>query len=262
MSSENIQPVVQQQEEGDDVPQLTQPEQEIFHLELHAWLDAQQTVHGVRHDDYGHYHSYCTRRLHRLSHLVDAKKYLVCSSKYVTTTTTTTSATTTTTATTAATTTTTNNKKTTTNKRNAYCSRNLDTLSKDVKAVPHINILWYLLVLSERCWAQSKEWSKQQQNQSNGNGKKPSQILSKLKRAVQWAETLYEKSQIVCDSSTIEECYAYLSWMKANYALEQMNYQVSTFCVVVVYVRVGYIYYLFPRNPRKPFLGNLPFFFF
>ena len=179
---------------------------ELFHLELHAWMDAQQTLHGVRHDDYSQYHAYCTRRLHRLSHLVDAKKYLVCSSKYASSS-----------STTAATTTSTKAPK-----RHMYCSRLEDTFSSsssDVIAVPHVNILWYLLVLSERAWAQSKELAKQ--------GKRRQQVLAKLKRAVKWASLLVLKAQLACDPSTVDECRAYEAWIKANYALEQGNYRVS-----------------------------------
>lgn len=166
------------------------PPQEIFQLDLHSWITAQQTLHGVRHDDYAQYHGYCTRRLHRLSHLPDAKKHLVCSSKYAA------------------------NKAP---RRHAYCSRIEDTLAAEY--VPHENILWYLLVLSERAWAQSKELAKQ--------GKRRQQILAKLKRAVKWAVLLLQKAQVACDSSTQEECRTYVAWMKANYALEQLDYQVS-----------------------------------
>ena len=188
----------------DESPAPAMPHQELFHLELHAWMDAQQTLHGVRHDDYSQYHAYCTRRLHRLSHLVDAKKYLVCSSKYAS------SSTTMTTSTSKA------------PKRHMYCSRLQDTFSSSSSsdvAVPHVNILWYLLVLSERAWAQSKELAKQ--------GKRRQQVLAKLKRAVKWASLLVLKAQLACDPSTVDECRAYEAWIKANYALEQGNYRVS-----------------------------------
>ena len=58
-----------------------------FQLDLHAWIESQQMAHGVRHDDYGQYQAYCTRRLSRISHHPDAKQYLVCSSKFATSTT-------------------------------------------------------------------------------------------------------------------------------------------------------------------------------
>jgi hypothetical protein len=178
-------------EEG-ELPEPLPPQQEVFQLDLHAWIEAQQTLHGVRHDDYGQYHGYCTRRLHRLSHLPDAKQHLVCSSKYA---------------------------STKASKRHEYCSRMEDTLTVQVEFVPHVNVLWYLVVLSERAWAQSKDLAKQ--------GKRRQQVLAKLKRAVKWADLLLQKAQISCDPSTVEECRLYQAWMKANYALEQFNYQVE-----------------------------------
>lgn len=183
------------------------PPPELFHLDLHAWIETQQTSHGVRHDDYAQYHGYCTRRLSRLSHLPDAKKYLVASAKYATV-------------------------KPTPGQggggggRHAFCSRHKDTLSVDnddgvgVVVVPHVNVLWYLLVLSERSWAHA--------NQLSRDKKRRQQVLQKLKRATQWANRLLQKAQVSCDASTIQECQAYASWMAANYALEQLDYGVST----------------------------------
>jgi hypothetical protein len=204
------------------------PKQEIFHLDLHARIEAQQTSHGVRHDDYAQYHGYCTRRLSRLSHLPDAKKYLVSNQKYATV------------------------KQPQGSGRHAFCSRHTDTLSvatpdADADAddsgsealqqqqqqqkqqqqkqqhVPHVNVLWYLLVLSERAWAHANQISKQQNKQ-----KRRQQVLKKLKRATQWAYRLLQKAELCCDASTIQECQAYASWMAANYALEQTDFAVRT----------------------------------
>lgn len=171
------------------------PEQEIFHLDLHAIIEAQQAAHGVRHDDFAQYHGYCSRRLSRLSHLKDVKKYLVCSAKYATI------------------------KPEGNKARHAYCSRWTDTFQSNY--VPHINILLYLLVQSERAWAQANQYSKEYQ--------KRQLILKKLKRASGWADRLLEKAQVVCDPTSIQECQAYASWMKANYALEKLDYAVSSF---------------------------------
>lgn len=172
------------------------PPQEIFHLELHAWMEAQQTSHGVRHDDFAQYHAYCTRRLSRLSHLKDAKKYLVASTKFATV-------------------------KSDLKGRHAFCSRYADTLSSSDTTghVPHENVLWYLLVLSERAWAHANQLSKAK--------KRRQQVLAKLKRAVKWADLLVQKAQVAGDASTIQECKAYRSWMTANYKLEQYDYAVS-----------------------------------
>ena len=203
-----------------------QQESALFHLDLHAWLDAQQTSHGVRHDDYAQYHAYCTRRLSRLAHKPkDARAHLVHSGKYATPN---------------------PDKPKTAGGRHAFCGRTHDTLAltktvtepdgeeaaaseTETEAatvvvpvpVPHINILWHLLVASERSWAHANEIRKK------GGRKKRQNVLKKLKRANQWATILVEKAKISADAETRKECEAYAAWMLANYAMEQMRYQVS-----------------------------------
>ena len=223
-----------------------QQQQELFHLDIHAWLDAQQTSHGVRHDDYAQYHAYCTRRLSRLSHKPDdAKSYLVNSGKYASSSSTNTAS---------------GDgggggKPKTAGGRHAFCSRSHDTfaLTKEVEIiveeeekddggedstttptttttttkvvpnpVPHVNILWHLLVNAERSWAHANELQKQKVNKS-----KRQPVLKKLKRANKWAKLLVEKAKMSADEDTQRECEAYAAWMSANYALEQMQYQVS-----------------------------------
>ncbi|KAL3923691.1 MAG: hypothetical protein SGILL_001512 [Bacillariaceae sp.] len=213
----------------------------LFHLDIHAWTEAQQTAHGVRHDDYGQYHGYCTRRLAKLSHQKDAKQYLVHSNKYaapspvkmndeaVKTE--------------ASNKINSNNskqlkksKKKSGGTRHAFCTRSHDTLALITKAatseedahetvttedsvpVPHINILWYLLVSAERSWAHSNELQK-------SSTAKRQQYLKKMKRATEWAHLLMEKCKVYADSSTIKECEAYCAWMSANYAMEKTNYE-------------------------------------
>lgn len=199
---------------------------EPFHMDLHSWLDAQQTSHGVRHDDYAQYHAYCTRRLARLANKPkEAKALLKHSGKYATPN---------------------PNKAKTPGGRHAFCGRTHDTLAltKEVEVVeeegsgedepmkqvipnpvPHVNILWHLLVSSERSWAHANEIRKK------GTRKKRQSVLKKLKRANQWAILLVEKAKLSADSETQTECEAYQAWMSANYAMEQMKYQVSsTFC--------------------------------
>jgi signal recognition particle subunit SRP68 len=196
---------------GDQTPV---PDQDIFHLDIHAWIEAQQTSHGVRHDDYGQYHSYCTRRLARLSHNREAKPYLVHSSKYASSVPVPSGEDATSTA----------NKKTSKKSsrgRHAFCSRSHDTFSKNNSHVPHVNILWYLLVSAERSWAHANQIQKQ-------HGKRQ-QVLKKLKRAKDWAHRLLEMATTSTDDSTIKECHAYVAWMSANYDMERMNYQVSRF---------------------------------
>mmetsp|Transcript_26180 Transcript_26180/g.71828 ORF Transcript_26180/g.71828 Transcript_26180/m.71828 type:complete len:668 (-) Transcript_26180:157-2160(-) len=207
-----------------------QPPQEIFHLDIHAWLDSQQTSHGVRHDDYGQYHAYCTRRLSRLSHKPPAAKaYLVNSSKYASSN---------------------PNKPKTAGGRHAFCGRSHDTfaLTKEVEAkaeanadegalagddgqpttttevvtvpVPHENILWHLLVNAERSWAHANELQKAHH--------KRQPVLKKLKRANYWAKLLVEKAKISANAETQKECEAYAAWMAANLAMEQMQYQAAS----------------------------------
>jgi hypothetical protein len=207
-------------------------------LDLHAWMDAQQTAHGVRHDDYSQYHAYCTRRLSRLSHQnPETKKYLVCSSKFTTSTSTSTE----------------KKAQGSGGGRHAYSSRQPDTFastttttttttmegegessSATAVVVPHVNILWYLLVLAERSWAHANELQKQ--------GKRRQQVLRKLKKAKGWADKLLEMAHHdttvavpVVEATTYQECQAYASWMSANYALEKLDYQVCTCHIHIAY---------------------------
>jgi hypothetical protein len=199
----------------------------MFHLDIHAWIEAQQTAHGVRHDDYAQYHGYCTRRLVRLSHEKEAKQYLVHSSKYASPILTSqgeadqdqnkTS-----------------RKKKSAGSRHAFCSRSHDTMALTTKddqgnsipvPVPHINILWYILVSAERSWAHSNKLQK------SGTAKRQ-QVMKKLKRATDWAQLLLKKAKASADASTVKECQAYCSWMSANLALERMNFLVC-FCQVI-----------------------------
>jgi hypothetical protein len=216
--------------------------QELFHLDIHAWVDVQQTCHGVRHDDYAQYHGYCTRRLSRLSHKPDnVKSYLVHSSKYASSSL-------------SSTTTTTKPTKSKTS-RHAFCSRSHDTfaLTQEIAIeeekedgedyttvattavvpvlVPHENILWHLLVSAERSWAHANELSKLKTSNNKSIGRQP--VLKKLKRANKWSKLLVEKAKTSADDETQRECEAYAAWMSANYALERMDYQVCIVCVCV-----------------------------
>lgn len=180
-----------------------------FQLHIHEWIESQQSAHGVRHDDFAQYHGYCTRRLSRLSHHPDVKKYLVCSSKYA------------------------SDKAAARGRgRLSYCSRRNDTFSKDEATgkvdVPHISILWYLVVLAERSWAHANMLQKQKKKRQN--------VLRKLKKATLWAKKLEEIAKDCTDELTQKECQVYTSWMVANLALEKMEYQVRgwlPFCCTV-----------------------------
>mmetsp|Transcript_41145 Transcript_41145/g.63392 ORF Transcript_41145/g.63392 Transcript_41145/m.63392 type:complete len:612 (+) Transcript_41145:140-1975(+) len=180
-----------------------------FHLELHAWIESQQTSHGVRHEDYAQYQKYCTNRLKRLSHHPDVKRYLVCSSKYAA----------------KATSTPGGNKS---RPRHAYASRKTELLEAFAgdndasEGVPHENILWYFLVLSERAWACAKG-RRHQTTQAEGSTKR-TQVLKKYKKARDWAQILVDVAKGSTDDATPQECEAYLAWMKGNYALEKLDY--------------------------------------
>mmetsp|Transcript_27559 Transcript_27559/g.67015 ORF Transcript_27559/g.67015 Transcript_27559/m.67015 type:complete len:610 (+) Transcript_27559:103-1932(+) len=172
-----------------------------FQLNIHEWIESQQSAHGVRHDDYAQYHGYCTRRLSRLSHHPDVKKYLVCSSKFA------------------------SDKSAAKGRgRHAYCSRQNDTFAIDEATgkveVPHSSILWYLVVLAERSWAHANMLQKQKKKRQN--------VLRKLKKATLWAQRLEEISKDCTDDLTQQECQAYASWMVANLALEKMEYQTAS----------------------------------
>ena len=239
---------------------------EPFHMDIHKWI----MQHAPQHDDYGQYHSFCTNKLRRLKKQKDAKKYLAHSNKFVTVKVASAgpggagggSA---------------------KPKRHAYCSRNGDTFAavytarhgndpstasfdeeskgtgtdddntsptpKPPKgpAVPHVNILWHLLVNAERSWANANEVQK-----SKG---KHQTVLKKLKRAKDWADQLkimatsssssssgadsdddgttatsslvVHQPEIV-DQMTMKEIEAYYSWTSANLAMEKGDYMVST----------------------------------
>lgn len=220
---------------------MAEPEVDIvpFHMDIHKWI----AQHAPQHDDYAQYHVYCTKKLHRLAHQKDAKKYLVHSNKFVTV-------------------------KVATEggvggggagggkpKRHAFCSRRGDTFSAVDKArtndesgtgaqphdaegettnqetslavaVPHVNILWYLLVNAERSWANANEVQK-------SKGKRQT-VLKKLKRAKDWADQLrvmaeeeqHHQQPKVVDPSTMKEIEAYCAWTTANFAMEKADYLV------------------------------------
>jgi hypothetical protein len=222
-----------------------------FHLDIHAWVE----THGVRHDDYAQYHAYCTRRLARLARSPsDARPYLVHSSKYASTSSSTSSSG--------------GNKAK--GSRHAFCSRSHDTFApveaddgtteedgaaadgggggggddddtgatRKTYRVPHVNILWHLLVSAERCWAQANDLQKAGKATGKGNGAggggaagRRQHVIRKLKRANEWATLLLEMSTGGCtDATTQRECQAYSAWMTANLALEKMKYQVGLSC--------------------------------
>lgn len=206
-----------------------------FHMEIHKWI----TQHAPQHDDYAEYHAYCTNKIRRLKQQKDAKKYLTNSNKFVTFKVAPSDGV---------------GGKT---KRHAYCSRKGDTFAAavglprndgdatspdertdgtdtpsiattPVLAVPHVNILWHLVVNAERSWANANEVQK-------AKGKRQT-VLKKLKRAKEWADqlrimatgqsSLSAQQPEVVDQATAKEIEAYYAWMSANYAMEKTDYVV------------------------------------
>lgn len=220
----------------------------VYHMDVHSWMETQQTSHGVRHDDYAQYHAYCTRRMARLARKPsDAKQYLIHSGKY------------------APLPSGTGGKPKGGAHRHAFCSRSQDTFGRGGKGdadagntsnegspeasprvAPHVNVLWYLLVSAERAWAHANELQRARNsrtgggkaaaaagkegggnNNNNNNNRRHQPVLRKLRRAHEWATLLLDMAEASADRSTQLECHAYRSWTAANYALEKMEYQVG-----------------------------------
>jgi signal recognition particle subunit SRP68 len=191
-------------EEAEEVEEKAPLEPQNFSIGIHAWIETAQTSHGVRHEDFGQYHGYCTRRLARLRHNPDVKKDLLHSSKYAK-----------------------SNAKSNTHTststvshkgrpRHAYCARD-DTAAMQV--VPHSHFLWVMLVSAERAWAQASEIKK---------GGSRQHAIRRLHKAQQLATRLEASAKINCDAVTYKECQAYTGWMKGNWALEKGHYKVCT----------------------------------
>ncbi len=58
-------------------PKQQQQQQQQLRLYLHSEIATSHTSHGISHEDYDQYASYCTRRLHRLRHTKQVKKDLL-----------------------------------------------------------------------------------------------------------------------------------------------------------------------------------------
>lgn len=243
-------------------PTEAEAKMEPFHMDIHKWI----TQHAPQHDDYGQYHSFCTNKLRRLKKQKDAKKYLAHSNKFVTVKVPSAGPEG-------------DGGGSGKQKRHAYCSRNGDTFApvytarhgKDPStasldgeaqengtendgitlttkshigpAVPHVNILWHLLVNAERSWANANEVQK-----SKG---KHQTVLKKLKRAKDWSDQLKIMATSSCSSSsagansnddgattiqlqpevvdqmTMIEIEAYCAWTSANLAMEKADFLVS-----------------------------------
>jgi signal recognition particle subunit SRP68 len=189
---------------GEDVQDVVTP-QEKFSLAVHQVIDLNQASHGLRHDDYKQYHSYCTRRLSRLRHARPVRRDLVHSAVYV------------------------SGAKM---RCNAYCPRN------DMK-LNHENALWVVLLEAERAWAHSCELkalmatsgksstlAAEHEKSRSSPGKIRQHALRRLKRARQLATQFQELAEQVGDERTILEAKAYGGWMRGNWGLEVGDWKV------------------------------------
>jgi hypothetical protein len=182
-----------------------QQPQEMFRMGVHEWVETQQVAHGVRHDDYKQYHSYCTRRLSKLRHHPSVKKELVHSTKFQ-----------------AASSGSSSNKG---RPRHAFCSLSEDIYNTTTSTIGHANFLWVLLVSVECAWELQKAPSKTNR----------SHFIRRLNKAQQFATQLEDVAKETTDPTTYQECQAYAGWMKGNWALEKGDYKVraNAYCCVV-----------------------------
>eukprot|EP00577_Skeletonema_sp_RCC1716_P008360 CAMPEP_0113414812 /NCGR_PEP_ID=MMETSP0013_2-20120614/24226_1 /TAXON_ID=2843 ORGANISM="Skeletonema costatum, Strain 1716" /NCGR_SAMPLE_ID=MMETSP0013_2 /ASSEMBLY_ACC=CAM_ASM_000158 /LENGTH=718 /DNA_ID=CAMNT_0000301713 /DNA_START=8 /DNA_END=2164 /DNA_ORIENTATION=- /assembly_acc=CAM_ASM_000158 len=122
----------------------TAPHPQQLRLYLHSELTTSHTTHGITHEDYIQYSTYCTRRLARLRHSKSVKKDLLHVRLYKSSLSTKTSDSTTTT-------TTNGGSKA---KKNSYRAIELTNLPSEVLA-SHVNYFLEPLYCAERCWAAS-----------------------------------------------------------------------------------------------------------
>jgi hypothetical protein len=190
--------------------------------------------HGISHQDYGQYHTYCTARLARLRRVKEVRSLLVHNPKYVS-----------------------SNSNTGLPQRkggrHGYAPRSLPqqhaTGSSVVEApqqpvgvvvvvVPqHENILWNLLIQAERAWAHACEM--QQQKGNRHHHQHVQRRFNKASKLAQQAVELHGQQQqhgngshsaaaaaTTTGISTIrqQELHSYAAWMKGNAALEQKRF--------------------------------------
>ena len=219
-------------------------------LNLHSGLAAAHSLHGVSHEDYNQYASYCTRKLSRLRHGKVVRKELLHSRLYKNSLSTRVEVD--------------NNGENnggggTSKAKHAYRAIDVTNLPSDVLS-SHVNYFLEPLYCAERCWAASMAVRAEQQrgddgigvSSSGGNvkklsrGKMQANSIKKLRKAVYYAtllETLTQGSTGAdgtenggeqmealpppVDEYSRMEARAYASWMKGNLALEMEKWQVA-----------------------------------
>ena len=219
-------------------------------LNIHTGLAAAHSSHGVSHEDYNQYASYCTRKLSRLRHGKVVRKELLHSRLYKNSLSTRVEVD--------------NNGEnggggTSSKAKHAYRAIDVTNLPSDVLS-SHVNFFLEPLYCAERCWAASMAVRAEQQRGDDGSGvtssggnvkklsrgKMRANSIKKLRKAVYYAtllETLTQGSTGVdgtdggeqteealpppVDEYSCMETRAYASWMKGNLAVEQEKWQVA-----------------------------------
>ena len=228
---------------------------------LHSELSTSHSTHGVLHEDYDQYSSYCTRRLSRLRHSKPVKRDLLHCRQYKSSLSTKVNE---------------DGKDVSTSKaKNAYRAIDMNNVPSEILST-HENYFWEPLYCAERCWAASMAVKKINEggtiNSGGGGGGafggvsdprqnwSPGKIrahsIKKLRKAGKFATLLEslttstkkapssnqedeemeenggvvveeEKVQPPVDEHTQMEAKAYASWMRGNLALEQNHWQTA-----------------------------------
>ena len=118
----------------------TRDEPTMTESSIFAALEQMQSGHGIPHQDYAQYHTYCTQRLARLRRVKEVRPFLVHNPKYVTTTTT-------------AEQQQHSKSSASSRRRHAYAARVRDEVPAELRQ--HDSILWNTLMQAERAWAQA-----------------------------------------------------------------------------------------------------------
>lgn len=224
----------------------------MIRLCLHSEIAAAHSSHGVSHEDYNQYASYCTRKLSRLRHGKVVRKELLHSRLYKNSLSTRVEVD--------------NNSQnggggTSSKAKHAYRAIDVTNLPSDVLS-SHVNYFLEPLYCAERCWASSVAVRAEQQRgddgigvgSSGGNvkrlsrGKMRANSIKKLRKAVYYATLLETLTQGFMGADGTEnrgeqteealppppvdeysrmEARAYVSWMKGNLAVEQEKWQVA-----------------------------------
>lgn len=248
---------------ADNAPPHQRPQQPLT-LHLHSELSSAHSTHGVSHDDYSQYASYCTRKLSRLRHDESVKRDLLHSRVYKSS------------LSTKAADDGGANKGGGKAKKHAYRAIDMTNLPSEVLA-SHENYFWEPLYCAERCWASSMAIKAEGNNDnttgvnSGGGGggilgvndpkkhwspgKVRAHTIKRLRKAAKFAtllETLTTSTKRApvdepavgfeengeakkeedaphhpVDKHTQMEAKAYASWMRGNLALEQGHWQTA-----------------------------------